>query len=159
MKTNNLFPITLAAALAVGGFIALETQAAGNGPAHRPFRGRLLERAKDKLDLTDEQITQIKAVLKSEKDNIKSLLTRLHEARAELREAIRAADATEASVRVAAARVAAVEADVAVQRMKTHGKISPILTDQQREKISRFQSRMEEVRDSAIDRIGERLAE
>ncbi len=160
MKTSKWLIITLAAALTAGGFIAYTAHAAEKNVAlQRPFRGRLLERAKEKLGLTDEQAAQIKAVLKSEKDNITSLLTRLHDARAGLRGAIQASGATEASVRVAAAKVAAVQADMAVERLKLHGKISAILTAEQQAKISEFHSRVDEFMDGAIDRIGKRLAE
>jgi Spy/CpxP family protein refolding chaperone len=160
MKTSKWLIITLAAALTAGGFIAYNAHAAEkNAAPQRPFRGRLLERAKEKLGLTDEQAVQIKAVLKSEKDNITSLLTRLQDAHAGLREAIQSSDATEASVRVAAAKVAAVEADMAVERLKLHGKISPMLTAEQQAKISEFHSRVDEFMDGAIDRIGKRLAE
>lgn len=157
MTTKKLIPITLAATLALGGFIGFANQATGQPP--QMFQGRLLQRAKEKLALTDDQKSQIKGVVKADKDAITSLMTRMREARTELREAIRSADATEASVRAAAAKVAAVEADVAVQRMKMHAKINPILTDEQRGKIAQFQAYMETVRDNIVDRIEERLAE
>jgi len=155
MKTLTWFAITLAAAVTAGGLTSLNAYAA-DAPAQRPLRGRLLERAKEKLGLTDDQIAQIKAELAPEKQNLQNLLTRLHEVRVGLRNAIQAPDATEASVRVAAAKVASVEADFAVERLKLHGKISPILTAGQRQKLGQFQARVDEFVDGAINRIGER---
>ena len=158
MKTK-WFVLTLAAALSAGGLFVLNAHAADSTAPRTALHGRLLERAKEKLGLTDAQVVQIKAVLKSDKDSLTGLLTRLHEARSGLRNAIQSPDATEASVRAASAKVAAVEADLAVERLKLHGKISPILTADQREKLSEFQARLDDLADTVIGRIGERLAE
>jgi len=157
MKRSKWFGITIAAALVVGGFTWLSAQAAERLLAQRAGQGRLLERAKEKLDLTDEQVAQIKTELGAEKEALKGLLGRLHEARLGLREAIHSTSATEASVREAAARVGAVQSDLAVERLKLHQRISPILTEEQREKVKEFQTRIDEVVDRAIDRFGERL--
>ncbi|MDW8309762.1 MAG: Spy/CpxP family protein refolding chaperone [Verrucomicrobiales bacterium] len=155
MKTRTLI-WTLAAALAVGalGF--------GVAQANETARGRgreLLRRASEKLALTAEQRAAIKDVLVAEKDALKDLLIRLHDARKGLREAIRAQDATEASVRAAAARVAAVEADLAVARLKLHQRISPILTAEQREQVAKWEARLDERIARALACIGERRAQ
>lgn len=154
MRTSKWFALTLAAAMTSGGFIALHTAAAGAASINRPARGRLLERAKEKLGITDDQAAQIKAILKADKENLASLLTHLHSARGELREAIRSDSANEASVRAASAKVAAVESDLAVERMKLSAKIGPILTPEQREKLAQFEAKMDDVIDSAISRLG-----
>jgi Spy/CpxP family protein refolding chaperone len=159
MKTKSLLVLSLAAALVAGGFTVLNAPAANATGRPGAGHGRLLERAKEKLGLTDEQAAQIKAILKSEKENLTGLMTRLHDVRSGLREAIRSANATEASVRSASAKVAAVEADLAVERLKLYGKISPILTDDQRAKLADLAQRMDELVDSVIARAGERLAE
>jgi Spy/CpxP family protein refolding chaperone len=90
---------------------------------------------------------------------MKDLASRLREARFELREAIQSAEATEQSVRAVAAKLADVQADAAVERMKLHGKISPILTAKQHEKIARLQSRLNEARRNAMNRIARRLSQ
>lgn len=156
MKTKHLI-LTLAAALAVGGFIYNATAIERSGTGR--FRGGILQRAAEKLDLTEAQKAQIKAELKAEKDTLKQLLGRLHDARQELRDTIRASDATEASVRAASTKVAAVQADLAVERLKLHGKIAPILTEEQKAKIAEFEARVDEFVTDALERIGERLTE
>lgn len=158
MKTNY-FIITLAAAVAVGGFTLYNAQATERAGAGRFRGGPVLQRVAEKLNLSDEQRAQIKAGLKDEKDSLKNLFTRLHDARKGLREAVHANGATEASVRAASAKVAAVEADLAVERLKLHGKISPILTDEQRGKVAEMEKHVDEFVDSVISRIGERLAD
>jgi Spy/CpxP family protein refolding chaperone len=158
MKISKLLVITLAAGLGVGGLLVVKAHAVERVAGHRSDRGHLLERAKEKLGLTDEQVAKIKTELKGEKDTLKELVSRLHDARVGLREAIQASDANESSVRSASAKVAAVEADLAVERLKIHGKISPILTPEQLEKIREFQARFDDFLDNAINHLGDRLA-
>ncbi len=157
MRISELLLTTLTAALIAGGSILLPARAAEPAKPPGPSGGHILERVKEKLGLTDEQARQIKAELTKDKDTLKNLITRLREARAGLRQAIEAPDATEASVRAASAKVAAVEADLAVERSRLHARISPILTDEQRAKVKQFQARIEDRIDSVINRIGEWL--
>ncbi len=158
MKTSKKWlVVTAAIALCTGGLAVFKTHAAERPLAGRAMRGQFLERAKEKLGLSDDQVSQIKAQLLAEKDNLKGLITKLHDARVGLREAIQASDATETTVRAASAKVASVEADLAVERLKLFGKISPILTEEQRDKVKEFQSRIDDFLDGAISRIGERL--
>jgi Spy/CpxP family protein refolding chaperone len=159
MNTKKFLVSTLAAAVTAGGLLALPSQAAEGARLARRAPGPLLERAKEKLGLTDSQATQIKAVLKAKRETLTGLISKLHGARVGLRGAIQAADATEASVRVAAAKVAAVEADLAVEPLKLYGKISPILTAEQREKVSEIQARLDDLVDQVVNRLDKRLAE
>ncbi|MFZ0829122.1 MAG: Spy/CpxP family protein refolding chaperone [Verrucomicrobiia bacterium] len=156
MKTNKLLTLATAAAILVGGLISALAQnpsdsAAGPGPGP----GQILQRIAKKLNLTDDQQAQIKAVLIADKGTLAGLFGQLHEARRNLREAIHAGDANEAAVRAASAKVASVEADFAVERMKLYGKIAPILTDEQRRKIADFEQRLDSLVGGAIARLGE----
>jgi Spy/CpxP family protein refolding chaperone len=157
MKTK-LFILTLAAAIIAGGLITTKTLAAGNDDT-ASLRGKIRQRVAEKLGLTDDQKSQIKAIVADEKDALKPLLGRLHEARTSLRNAIRASDATEASVRAASAQTAAAEADLAVERLKLYGKIAPILTEEQRGKIAELEERMDGAVDDFIGRMGGGQAE
>jgi Spy/CpxP family protein refolding chaperone len=158
MKTNEFLILAMAAVVIAGGLTSPKTLAA-DGSTSRPVRGQFLQRLAERLNLTDEQRAQIKVVLSGEKDTLKALLNQLHDARKNLRTAIQAGDATEASVRVASARVAALEADLAVERMKLYGKIAPILTEAQRQQIADFRRRADDIADNAIGRLGERLGD
>ena len=153
---NKILLGTLAAALVAGGFTATKTLAAeksGGTPA--PMRGKILQRLADRLELTADQRSQIKTILAGEQDNLKPLLTSLHDARTNLRAAIHASDANETSVRAASAKVASAEADLAVERLKISGKIAPILTADQRQKISELEARVDEFASHALARLGE----
>jgi len=145
MKTKFITIIS-AVTLCVGGLLVLNSRAAENAAApQRAFgKGQLLELAKKKLGLTDEQTAQVKGAFKAERENITSLLTRMRDAQAELRTAIQAGDASEATVRAAAAKVAEVHADAAVKRMKLFHQIAPLLTDDQRAKLAELQSRRQD---------------
>lgn len=156
MKTKT-FIFGLAATLAVGGFI-LSAKANDRSGVER-FRGAVRQRAAEKLELTDSQKAQIKAALKPEKDQLQLLVSRLHAARQELRESIQASQATEATVRDASAKVAAVQADLAVERLKLHGKIAPILTESQKAKIAEFEARADAFITDALERFSTRLEE
>jgi Spy/CpxP family protein refolding chaperone len=158
MKHAKYLILTLAAGLTTGGLFVFDSQAVEQ-PAESHFRGKMLQRAKEKLGLTDDQIAKIKSELSADKDTLKDLISRLHQARTGLREAIQATDASESAVRAAAARVAAVESDLAVERMKLHSRINPILTDEQKEKIKAFESKIDDFVDGIINRIGDRLSE
>jgi Spy/CpxP family protein refolding chaperone len=158
MKISKLLVVTLAAGLGVGGLFVVKAHAVERVLGNRAGHGRLMERAKEKLGLTDEQVTKIKTELKGEKETLKGLISKLHDARVGLREAIQASDANESSVRSASAKVAGVEADLAVERLKIHGKISPILTPEQLEKVREFQARLDDFLYNAINHLGDRLA-
>lgn len=138
--------------------IAARTQPADDS-ATTPLRGQILKRIAEKLNLTGDQKAQIKTILAAEKDTLKSLLGQLHDARKNLRAAIQSGDANETSVRAASAKVAGVESDLAVERMKLFGKISPLLTDEQRRQISGFTQRADDFADNAIAHIGDGLAQ
>lgn len=160
MKTIKLLTCAVAGAILVGGLTATKLFAADNSsPAATPLRGQILQRIAEKLNLTDDQKSQIKTILSGEKDTLKNLLGQLHDARKNLRAAIQAGDANETSVRNASAKVAGVEADLAVERMKLYGKIAPVLTDEQRRQISDLTQRADDFADSAIARIGDGLAQ
>jgi|GEM_PF-858027 len=158
MKTTKYLSISLAAALNIGGWMATPSLAA-DGAATAALHGRIFQRTAEKLNLTADQKAQIKTVLSSEKGTLMPLLGQLHDARKGLRAAIHAGDANETSVRAAAARVAAVEGDLAVERMKIYGKIAPILTDEQRQQIADFEQRADNFVDGVIARTGERLGD
>lgn len=156
MKMKFIVPL-LAAAVIVGGLLVAHAQTTDRHGG--PFgRGSVLARVARQLQLTTDQKTQIKAILVAEKEPLVALISQLHEARIQLRAAIQADQATEASVRAAAAGVAAVEADLAVERLKLHNQIYPLLTPGQKEKLGVMEDRMDTFVDGVIDRIGAGLS-
>jgi periplasmic protein CpxP/Spy len=154
MKTN--FSIIAAAAVIFAcGLTTIKTFAADNSATTTPLRGHFFQRIAERLNLTDDQKAQIKTALSGEKEVLVPLLGKLHEARKNLRATIQSAAADETAVRAASAKVAAVEGDLAVERMKIFGKIAPVLTDEQRRQISEFEQRADDFADSFIARAGQ----
>ena len=156
MKTKHLI-LTWAATLTVGGIVLTTTAAERFGPVR--VRAAMLQHAAEKLELTADQKAQIKAEIKSEQAVLQPILVRLHSAHQELRETIRASAATETKVRAAAAKLADAQADLAVERLKLHGKIAPILTATQRAKIAEFEARWDDFVTDALEHFGARLTE
>jgi Spy/CpxP family protein refolding chaperone len=148
----------MAVVVAAGGLIIFNTQAAQDDGA-AGLRARVRSRAAEKLNLSKGQRAQIRTILKADKEALTGLFHRLHDARTGLRETIQASGTTEDSVRAAAARVAAVEADLAVERLKLYGKISPVLTADQRRQLNEWRGRADDAVDKLINRFGESLAE
>ena len=139
---NKILLGSLAAALVAGGFTATKTLAAEkSGAAPAPLLGKFFQRLAARLELTADQRSQIEPILESEREHLKPLLTSLQDARINLRAVIHADGANETSVRAASAKVASAEADLAVERLKISGKIAPILTAEQRQKISELEAR------------------
>jgi Spy/CpxP family protein refolding chaperone len=82
MKTIKLLTIATAAAIIAGGLTSASAQDTSDSAAGtRPGRGQILQRIAKKLNLTDDQKSQIKAVLSADKDTLKSLFGQLHDAR------------------------------------------------------------------------------
>ena len=160
MTTTRLLIAAFAATLTVASFTGPLLRAEEDSTsAPEPTHARIGARLAEKLDLTPGQKAEIKTILGVEKDVLKALVTRMHDARIAERSAIQAPDANETSVRAAAAKVAAAEADLAVERMKVYGKISPVLTDEQHRKLSELMQRADDFTDASIDRIGGRLSQ
>ncbi|HXP60120.1 MAG TPA: Spy/CpxP family protein refolding chaperone [Dongiaceae bacterium] len=155
MKNAKWFAIGAAAVISAA---ASSPTLAQSGDGQRPPAwAQMFERIRERLGLTDDQVAQIKAQLQPEPEPLKDLLLRLHEAKGALRRSIHSSDATEAAIRSVAAKVGEVEADLAIERHKLYGKVSAILTAEQREQITEFQEKLDDLLDTAIERLSQRV--
>jgi Spy/CpxP family protein refolding chaperone len=152
MKTLKIAAMMAAVAISTGGLFALNAGAAQTARSADDAGAKLREHIKEQLNLTDDQIAQIKSQLKSEKGNITSLASRLRETRSQLRAEMQKSGATESSVRAASAQVAAVQADIAVEQVKLRAKISPILTPEQRAKLDQLGGGLDQLVKRAVAR-------
>lgn len=89
-----------------------------------------------KLDLTDEQKQEIKAILASHKDELAVLAAAEKTTRTALHTAIRQLSVNEKNVRQASAAVAKVDADLAVTRAQIYSEIYAVLTPDQRAELA-----------------------
>ena len=154
MKISKWLIGTTAAALIVGGVIVLKTQAQPNGGL--AGRGTILQKAIKELGLSEVQITKIKAELRAEKETLVPLLKSLYETRKGLRETIQD-DGNETAIRAASAKVAAVQADLAVERAKLRLKIAPVLTEEQLLKVKNFEEKVDDFVFHALRNFSDRL--
>lgn len=159
MKLVKYLALAGGVAIAAAGVFALNSRASQATADDQAVGGKWRQRVREQLNLSDDQVAKIEEQLKAEKGNITGLLTRLHDAREQLRTEIQKPDATETSVREAAAKVSAVESDMAVERMKLHAKISPILTADQRARLGKLEAGDDQFIERAIARRNTRLEE
>lgn len=130
---------------------------AGVMHARAAERGRLAERF-DALGVTAEQQMELRAVLKKHLPEIEPLVRRSVAERRALRDRIRAEPLDEAAIRAQAARLAAVEADLAVARAKVAAEVRPLLTSEQHAKLAEMKRDAQEHVDVALSRIAKQIA-
>jgi Spy/CpxP family protein refolding chaperone len=99
-----------------------------------------------RLDLTDEQVEQIKETIKANREKIQTAQKAVAEARKALNETV-AKGADEAAIRDAATAVGKALGDAAVLRVNTKAAVEKILTDEQRTKLEELREEMKERRD------------
>lgn len=157
---------TFAGGLALGVLLASALPAsaalrgAGFGAGARP--GAMLERVAERLELTDSQRTEIRDVLRSAAPELANAAERVKDERLELFDAIHQHPPVEADIRLAAADVAAAEADMAVLRSRVADEVYGVLTPAQQEEmneiradaVSFFESVASRIRQAAEDRLG-----
>lgn len=129
------------------------------GGSHEgPFGGFMMERIADRLDLSDEQRSELAAILEAYRPESELLGETLSVTRKELDDQITADDFDEIAIREAAERSAAVRADLAVLRARIHTEVLQVLTEDQiaeaREMRERFRSFAEEWRGDRPGRRG-----
>lgn len=112
-----------------------------------------LKRLAVKLGMTEAQKAQAKAVLETSRTQAKPLFASLKQERRELRTLIHSGTADEAAVRAQSAKVAALQADLAVQRAQTTKKLMALLTPEQQTKLKELKAKWgEKHRDHGMDR-------
>lgn len=109
----------------------------GKGP------GKGFARMARKLDLTETQQEQVKAILESERERVAPLRKQLAETREKIRQATLAEPFDEAAVRALAASQNEARVELAVSRAKARSRIHALLTPEQRERAEKFGPRGE----------------
>ena len=108
-----------------------------------------------RLSLSDQQKAQIKDVFQKNRPQIKPIVTKLINEKREMRELIQSGSASESAIRAEAAKVAGVEADLAVQRAQMVKQLRANLSPGQIEKFKAIQKE----RDGKFDKFRERMNE
>lgn len=158
MKTHTkaLIAAGTVAVLTVGGFFAFlahaETTDVGFGKVR--FARKLAQ-----LGVTDEQKTQVKTILRKYQPTAGPLIQQVVTERRVLRDRIRAETIDETAIRAEAAKVASLEADLAVQRAHVAHEIRAVLTPEQLLKLKEMQIDVDARIDGFLHRIANRIAE
>jgi protein CpxP len=118
----------------------------------------MLERLAE-LGLTDEQKAQAKEILRQHQPTIQPLVKQSVAERRALREVIRAEPVNETAIRAQSAKVAAIEADLAVARAHVVKDLRAVLTDEQIDKLKDMQAEFYERVDRIMEHVSRRIAE
>jgi periplasmic protein CpxP/Spy len=138
----------LIAAMVAGGAGALLAQGPGGpGRGGRSFglagpggRGFAAGFALGQLDLSDSQKQQVRDITQRHREQSQPLMQRLQQAMEAQRAAVETTPVNESLVRAAAQDVAAVQADLAVERARLRSDIFSILTVEQQEKAKQLEA-------------------
>jgi protein CpxP len=103
------------------------------------FMHRRFEKMAAKLGLSEQQKVKIKEVFKQNREQAKPILDRLITEKRNMRTLVQADKTDEAAIRAQAAKLAAVEGDMAIQRAHMAKQIRAILTPEQIEKFKAMQ--------------------
>jgi protein CpxP len=147
----------VAAALFTAIGIAPSGASAFMGEDGPPMKGQHFARMATELGLSAQQKTDIKAIFQKNRAQFQPLLKQMVAERHALRTLIQADVIDEAAIRAQSARVAAIQADLAVQRAHMGQEVRKLLTPEQIQKLKEFQTRMDEHRGKAGSRPMKRI--
>jgi protein CpxP len=158
MKTSTraLIAAGIVAGVTIGGLFACLANAepTENHAARRPFARNLAQ-----IGVTDDQRAQIKGILRKYQPTVGPMIREVVTERRALRDAIRAESFDESAIRSQAAKVAGLEADLAVQRAHVAHDIRAVLTPEQLQKLKELQVNADVRVDRALARVAKRIAE
>ncbi len=158
MKVRKLVITTVVFAMIFGGaaMAAAKGQGRGNcggkgmGGAGCPglqdggMGGGMGMRFLQSLNLTDEQKTKVREILKSHLDEIKAKKQTVIDARQNMAQVIHGANPTEENVRAAHKTVAAAQEEATVLRVKIMNEVKLVLTDAQKAEMEKNRAEMME---------------
>jgi Spy/CpxP family protein refolding chaperone len=117
----------------------------GQGYGHGEHHGRMMEHVMERLELTEGQRAEAEALMTERHDGMRARVDQMRKARADLADAIHAAEFDETAIRDAAAAVATLEADLAVARGLANQQFRKILTQDQQAKLDEMHEMMREL--------------
>jgi len=147
-KTVVVLASAAAVLLAIGAALAVPARMCRHGGRFGGYGfGGGFTRVLASLDLTEDQKTEVKAILKDEESRIDPLVDELLRSKKALFEAVHSRTLDEKAVRAAASDSAGATTDLAVERARIVSRVRGILTDQQQDRLEamrkRFQERLE----------------
>jgi Spy/CpxP family protein refolding chaperone len=143
LTRKGILGIGVAAALVMAA-AAIPVLGQGWGKGHHPDRhhGRMMDHVMERLELTEDQRAEVEAMMTERHDAMEDNIDQLRQAREALFDAIHAAEFDETAIRDAAAAVATIEADLAVERGLGYQEFRKILTPEQQAEFEEMQKTM-----------------
>jgi Spy/CpxP family protein refolding chaperone len=126
-------PLSLGMILVLAPVLTIAQPAERGAPL--PGKGRHMERMIEALDLTPSQETAVRDLFTEHHEAMWDGRDQMREARRALHDQIQAEELDEVALREAAAAIAALEADRAVERARLHQQLRGILTPDQLEEL------------------------
>ncbi len=124
---------------------------------HLRHGGGLIRHIVRQLDLTPDQIQQVKTIFTNHKADLTTELTALKTSRGQLFDAIHADTLDETAIHNAAAAVGQAEGNLAVTRAKILGEVRQVLTPDQQAKLKEMLAKARSFGDRFFSRIQSRL--
>jgi Spy/CpxP family protein refolding chaperone len=144
-KSLVILASVVAGALAIGAAVAVPARMYHHGGEFGEFGfGHGMGRALASLDLTDEQKSQLKAILKDEEPKIEPLMDRVLSTKKDLFDAVHARTFDEKSVRSASSAAAQATTDMAVEKARLVSRFRDVLTDEQQDRLEAIHKEHEE---------------
>jgi Spy/CpxP family protein refolding chaperone len=158
MKTHTkaLIAAGAVAAATVGGFFTFLAHADTTNDVGFA-KGRFALRLKQ-LEVTADQKAEVKTILRKYQPTVGPLIKQVVTERRALRDIIRAETIDETAIRAQAAKVASLEADLAVQRAHVSHDIRAVLTPDQLQKLKDMQVNVDARIDGFLHRVANRIA-
>jgi protein CpxP len=149
MKKLVLISCSAAVALmtAVGIANAVDSNTNDGGRPHRFGQRMRMMHALKEVGVTDAQKEQIRGMMREQRPQLQPLRKQMVQERRALRNVVQTSPVNESAIRTQAARVAQVQADIAVKRAYIADRIRAILTPEQQAKLKDLQAQ----RDARID--------
>jgi Spy/CpxP family protein refolding chaperone len=152
-RTSKVLAATAAVLLLPAALFA----ALNRGTQGTPRPGALAQRVVERLDLTPQQIEQIRAILASHKAELTGELTRVKEARTRQFGTIHAETFDEAAIRAAGRAVGQAETELAVTRGQIVSEVRLVLTPEQQAEAKEMLADARSIVEGLLERLQERL--
>jgi Spy/CpxP family protein refolding chaperone len=147
MKRSLFFTLLLTAAGVTATASAQDTPPTRDG-------GRVIHRIEARLNVTPEQIVQVKAILQQEKPTLQSIHVQLAAEHAELAKLTTFNEAQTAAI---VAKYADANTAAIIEREKLRVELTAILTPAQQQKLDQLRARFGEAIDERLQTLGDNL--
>ncbi|HEY2737089.1 MAG TPA: Spy/CpxP family protein refolding chaperone [Thermoanaerobaculia bacterium] len=158
-KPSNKILAGIAAIAATAILVPALVFAAAGGPHGMHAPGAMVRHIAKQLDLTPQQIQDIRGIFKTHQQELQTELTGVEQARTQLFDSIHGETYDEAAIRSASACVAQAETQLNVTRGKMVSEVRAVLTPDQQTKATELLAKVREHGHGFMDHLRAHLAD